>query len=56
MRERTHMINTERTRKTSNVLEHIREKHICVTMHDIRTKEGIDGIYDDVTIERKKKR
>ncbi len=23
-------------------------------MHDIRTKEGIDGIYDDVTIERKK--
>ncbi len=40
------MTNIERTRKTSNVLEHVREENIYV----IRTKEDIDGIYDVITM------
>ena len=48
----------ERTRKTSNISNYTREDNIYVTMHDIRTKEGIDGIYDDgiTMIERKKEK
>ena len=50
------MSHEERTRKKRNVPEHTRE-NIYVVMHDIRTKEVIDEIYDDVTtmIRRKRK-
>ncbi len=44
------MINIERTRKTSNVPEPSREGNIYVIIHNIRTKEDIDGIYDVTTM------
>jgi len=40
---RTYMINIERTRKRTNTGEYTR-------MYSRRTKEDIDGIYDDVII------
>jgi hypothetical protein len=39
------MIRTYRKRKRANVPEHTRKETVCVSTHDDRRKEDIDGIY-----------
>ncbi len=44
------MIRTYRKRMRTNIPEHTRKETVCVSTHDDRRKEDIDGIYlyDDV--------